>query len=886
MPFWKSVLLCLAVLIPGILFADQTPVLQRTGKTFDPAIPTLSSVTGFDFGQNITRHAEMERYYNALVQAAPSRIKLVKIGESYEGRALYYVIISSPENMARLEDLRKDNLKLSDPRKITTEEATHIIENNPVFTALTYSVHGNEHSGVEAGMALAYTLLASTDAETKDILKNCIVIIDPMQNPDGRERFINYFYQTKDARPNADLNAAEHNETWPDGRYNHYLFDMNRDWTALTQQETLARIKAYQQWQPQVYIDLHEMGENSTYFFPPPDQPQNPNVPRSTTDWWKILGKSVAADFDRNNIDYYTMERFDFWYPGYGDSWPTYNGAVAGTFEQGSARGLVVKKRDGTTVDYQDAIWHHFLSSLATCKMASTHRKDKLRDFYDFRASAIQEGKTGPVRAFILDRASDPLETDRLVGKLLFQGIEVQQASSDFRLNATAVSEDSALLHSFHAGDYIVPLDQPLKRLIKVVLEKESVFDTRVLDEEARRKKEHEPPDIYDVTAWSLPLAAGLQAYWSGEMPSVSAAAIQSVPAHQSAVPESAYAYVINYDSNEVVTSILKLLQKDIRIYSSRKPFTLTGKKYRAGSFIIKTKDNPKDLHQILADVAGETGIQIDASVTGWTEEGPDFGSSDVFFLKKPRLIVLNYLPVEPTSVGAIRYLLDSRYPVDTTVIETYMLSYVDLRDYSVIVMPDGGSDWGDWSQMLGPRAIDKLKAWVKSGGTIIAISGAASFLTDNGDFSSIHRINRYIKDTTEEAPKESDSKDSSSDKKETESPDYVPGSIARVNLRLKSFLCFGYGEVEIPVFVNSSTVLSAPPGAQLAAAYADADRLKLSGLFWDITKKRLAGKVYASEEAMGDGHVILFAEDPNFRAYWDGLTRLFMNGILFGPSL
>lgn len=883
MSSWKSVLFCLFVLIPGILLADETPVLQRTGKTFDPAIPTFASVMGYDFGQNITRHADMVRYYNALVQAAPSRIKLQKIGESYEGRALYYVILSSPENMARLEELRQDNLKLSDPRKITQEEATRIIENNPVFTALTYSVHGSEHSGVEAGMALAYALLASTDAETNDIMKNCIVIIDPMQNPDGRERFINYFNQTKGARANPDLNAAEHNETWPDARYNHYLFDMNRDWTAITQQETLARIKAYQLWQPQVYIDLHEMGENSSYFFPPPDMPQNPNVPRSTLEWWRILGKAVASDFDRNNIDYYTMEHFDFWYPGYGDSWPTYNGAIAGTFEQGSVRGLVVKKRDGLTVHYQDAIWHHFLASLATCKMASAHRKDKLRDFYDFRASAIQEGKTGPIRAFILDHASDPLEADRLVAKLMLQGIEVQRAASNFTTNTTALSEELAEIHTFHAGDFVIPLEQPLKRLIKVVLERESLLDKRALDEEARRKQEHEPPDIYDVTAWSMPLAAGLQGFWSGDMPSVNTTAVLAPPVEQTTVPESAYAYVINYDSNEVITLILKLLQKDIRIYSSRKPFILSGKKYRAGSFIIKVKDNPKDLRQILADAGGQTGVQIDASVTGWTEEGPDFGSSDVFFLKKPRVAVLSNLPVEPTSLGAIQYLLDFRYPADATIIETYMLSYVDLRDYSVIVMPDGGYDWGEWSQMLSPASIEKLKAWVKSGGTLIGIAGAASFLIDS-DFSSVHRIKKYMKDTTEEAP-EKDAKDPS-DKKETESPDSVPGSIARVNLKLKSFLCFGYGQVAIPVFVNSNMVLAAQPGETPAAAYADADHLKIGGLFWDITEKRLAGKVYASEEGLGDGHVILFAEDPNFRGYWDGLTRLFMNGILFGPSM
>ena len=349
----KFVLLLL--LLPALLLADETPVLQRTGKTFDPAIPTLRSVLGYDFGERITRHGEMERYLNAVAAVSP-RIQVRQIGQTYEGRALYYVIISSKENMSRLDDLRQANLQLADPRTITPSQADAIISGHPVFVCLSYSVHGNEHSGVEAALAMIYYLLASNDAETQELLKNVVVIIDPMQNPDGRERFIQYFYSTSGKTPNPDLNAAEHNQVWPSGRTNHYMFDMNRDWVVMSQTETQARIAAYRQYQPQVMIDLHEMGENATYFFPPPAAPINPNLPRSVPDWWSILGKAVASEFDRNQVDYFTQERFDYWYPGYGDSWPTYNGALSGTFEQGSVRGLVAKRRDGVIVNYQDCL--------------------------------------------------------------------------------------------------------------------------------------------------------------------------------------------------------------------------------------------------------------------------------------------------------------------------------------------------------------------------------------------------------------------------------------------------------------------------------------------------------------------------------------------------
>ena len=357
----EKILLAIFCFTAAFVLADETPVLKRTGQTFDSSIPTIHSVLGYDFGERITSHREMEIYLNALVQSSPTRTKLEKIGETWRGRALYYLFISAPENMSRFEELRQSNLMLSDPRKTSADQANAIIESNPVFVGLSYSVHGNEHSGVESGLAMAYYLLASKDPQTQEILKNCVVLIDPMQNPDGRERWISYFYNMSALKPNPDLNAAEHNEVWPGGRTNFYLFDMNRDWTVLSQKETLAREKAYQQYQPQVYMDVHEMGSNRSYFFPPPSEPHNPNLPASLAGWWDILGKAIASEFDRNNVEYFVKENYDFWYPGYGDSWPTYNGALGGTFEQGSVRGLVVRRNDGVVVNYQDAIWHHFL---------------------------------------------------------------------------------------------------------------------------------------------------------------------------------------------------------------------------------------------------------------------------------------------------------------------------------------------------------------------------------------------------------------------------------------------------------------------------------------------------------------------------------------------
>ncbi len=599
-----------SLLFSPFVFADTTPVLSRTGKAFDPAIPTIRSVLGYDFGEQITRHSEMEKYMDALVKSSP-KVKVQKIGETYEGRALYYIIITSPENMGRLEELRQANLKLADPRTISSDQADAIIKKNPVFVGLNYSVHGAEHSGSETALALSYYLIAATDEETQEILRNCVVIIDPMENPDGRERFISYFYSTVGVTPNPDPNAAEHNQSWPGGRYNHYLFDMNRDWTVLSQKETFARIKAYQQYHPQIFIDVHEMGEDSSYFFPPPTVPHNPNIPPNMVEWWNKLGKAVSSEFDRHRVDYFTEERFDFWYPGYGDSWPTYNGALAGTFEQASVRGLVRKRYDDKVVHYHDAIWHHFLSTLATCKLAANHREARLRDWYRFRESAIEEGEIGPIRQYLIRRSTDPNQADRLVEKLIWQGVEVRQAQKDFNVDAFGYYTEGMSEHTFQKGDYVISLKQPLKRLLRALLDKETLPDKKFLAEEEQRRKDKEPSEFYDISAWSLPLAYHLDAYWSMDPAPDHAKVISSVPQETPSLPSATFAYLLDYNSNQAIQAAADLLQRNVRVYFTTKPFTLNQRKYNAGSFIIKIADNPADLISRLQEVSTKTGCDL-----------------------------------------------------------------------------------------------------------------------------------------------------------------------------------------------------------------------------------------------------------------------------------
>ena len=345
---------------PGVVFATAFLFLSISfsnavawdeywpGANYDPSIPTVQNILGHEPGDRITWHGEAIRYFEALVAAAPDRAAVFEYARTWEGRELIYVVITSPENMARIGEIKDGMQRLADPRKTNRAAAEAVIANQPAVTWLSYGVHGTEISSTDAAMMTAYHLLASRGDETVDaILRDTVVVIDPMQNPDGRDRFIHHFEMAEGLEPSADLMSAEHNEPWPGGRTNHYLFDMNRDWFIMTQPESQGRVRIIQEWYPVAYVDAHEMGHNSTYYFSPEARPFNPHLAKDQTDSLELFGLTNAGLFDRFGIDYFTREVFDAFYPGYGASWPSYYGGIAMTFEQASARGLKVRQYDG-----------------------------------------------------------------------------------------------------------------------------------------------------------------------------------------------------------------------------------------------------------------------------------------------------------------------------------------------------------------------------------------------------------------------------------------------------------------------------------------------------------------------------------------------------------
>ncbi|MGH7597976.1 MAG: M14 family metallopeptidase, partial [bacterium] len=721
-----STLILILFAFANLAFAQ--PFEFYPSARYNPAIPTLEQIVGHKWGEKITMPHEVEKYIHQLAEVSKN-VRLVKYGESWEGRSLCYLIVASEQNLARIDDIKAGMQKLADPRQVTPVEADRLISSLPAVTWLAYGVHGNEISSTDAALLTAYHLVASqNDTLAQLVLQNSVVIIDPMENPDGRDRFITYFRQTTGRWPDSDQQAAEHREMWPSGRSNHYLFDMNRDWFALTQLETQGRVKAFLEWYPQVFVDLHEMGSNSTYYFAPPADPLNPEMPPSQILMLQKYGRNNAKWFDRMKFDYFTREVFDSFYPGYGEGWPIFNGSVGMTYEQASSRGLVVKRNDETTMHYRDTVQHHFIASLSTAETSAKNRAEVLRYFYEYRRSAIEEGKIGEIKEYLIVPGNDPNRAAKLANLLKTQGVEVKKAAAAFPNRRVEDYYGGAVqTKNFPEGTFIVSLAQPAKRLAKTLMEKHVAMDNKFIQEQLRREKKRLDHQFYDVTGWSLPLLYDVECYRARDasIGNFSLLGSEAVNARQIFGGKAQLAYLIPWGANAVAKALASLHRQDIRVFSTDMEFTLNGRKYPRGTLIVKVKDNPDNLHETLAEIAKTENLEIIATNSSWVDDGVNFGSGNVQFLEKPKIVLAYNTPASSLSVGWTRYLIEQAYGYPVTIIHTNQLSGADLSKYNVLILPDA---FGSYDRELGEG--DAIKDWVRAGGTLITYGNATQWLT------------------------------------------------------------------------------------------------------------------------------------------------------------
>jgi hypothetical protein len=865
------------------------------------AVPDLRAVVGHDFGERISSHAEVLRYSRALADASP-RVRLVRYGESWQGRELFYLVIGSAANLARLDQVRAGMRRLADPRGLDDAAADELVATLPAVVWLAYSVHGNEISGSDAALRTARHLVSSDDEVAGAALRNALVIVDPLQNPDGRDRFVHWFRGTVGRWPDPDQQAAEHNEPWPGGRTNHYLFDMNRDWFAQTQPESAARVRAFLDWFPLVYVDLHEMGSDSTYYFPPPAEPLNPQITVAQRGWLAVFGRNNARWFDQRGFDYFTREVFDAFYPGYGEGWPMFHGAIGMTYEQASVRGLVVRRDDETVIHYRDSVERHFAASLATIETAARERAGLLRSFLDYRRAACRPEPEGGVTEYVLPPGRDPGRVARLCALLQGQGVEVSRANAPFDVGAATDGEGNSGPRTFPAGTFVVPVAQPARHLAHTLLVRHQPLEPEFVAEQDRRRRKKLPTEIYDVTAWSLPLLHGVECFTLA-VPSRADVERLAAPASWSGRVVGGPArvgYVVPWGTLGAVRAAAALLHEKVRVHTAERPFRLGGRDHPAGTLIVRKRDNPDDLHERLVRIAGAAGVDVFAVDSSWVDDGIDLGSNHVKYVVPPRVALVYERPTRPNSVGFTRFVLERSFGYPVTLLNGWQLSGADLRRYDVLIVPDVSGDAG---AVLGAAA-ERLKGWVHAGGTLVTFGEATRWLTDEkvALLASARELDDGSKARAATKVEPGEKTDAGAPgaagkqarpepfdllrtiEPDEDLPDAPPGAIVRVDLDPDHWLAAGYGG-RVSVLVQSRNIFTPVKldKGRNVGVFAREAVLVESGLVWDETRRQIAQKAYLVHQPHGRGQVIAFAEDPNYRAYCDGLNVLFANAVLLG---
>ena len=846
------------------------------GTQYDPDIPTLQQVVGHDFREEVTPPDDVVRYMEALAEAAPDRTHLIRYAESWEGRPLIMLVIASPSRISQLDQVKADLARLAYPEGLSDSEADALLERLPVVTALMHGVHGNEISSSGAAMAEAYHLLAAQGDPTVDLIfEQSLVLIDPVENPDGRARFVAQNTMARARWPDPATYSAEHDEPWPGGRVNHYLFDLNRDLFIQSQPETAGKTAVFLEYWPHIVADLHEMGGNSTYFFPPTAPPSNPWYGERQIALMDVFGRANATAFDQRGFAYFNRATYDLFYPGYVDMWPMSHGALGMTYEQASARALVLRRSDGDLLTYGDGVLHHFTAAITTAETSARNRERILRDYLAFRREGIEAGRSGQ-REYILHSAHDPGMAERLARLLVKNGIEVRGVTG-------AVTVDGRTLPE--RGTFIVPMDQPANGLAHDLLDAHVPMEEDFIQRQIERRANRENDEIYDVTAWSQSLLWDVEVIPSEQATGMAGDRLQSEPADRpvTALPDALVGYLVPWGTN-TASLVAEALREGIRVRAGGGTFTLGGREYGVGTLILRTSENDDDLPARLAELAAKHGTEVIAIDDSYVPEGMSLGSNQVRALREPRVLLVYDRPGSTNSVGWARYVLERRYGQRTTAVRASSLGRATLSDYDVIIFPSG-----NYGSAVSDGLVDDLRGWMSDGGTMITMAESTRWATREGLLETTAERRGGRAEGTD-AP-DADTPDQPIEyldeiSPEDESPEGVPGAILRVLLDTDHWLAAGT-DGEIGAFVQGSRVfrpITLDEGVNIGR-YAELDDLVLSGTVWEESQPQLASKAFLIHQRVGGGQIVAFAEDPNYRAYTEATQLLFINAVLLGPG-
>ena len=820
-------------------------------------VPTPEEFLGYPPGERFTQWGRILDYFNELAKRS-NLITVHQFGETYEHRPLVLAVIASPKNRAALETIRHNVASLLD-RDTTSARAGEIARTTPAIVWLAFGVHGNESSSAEAAMQVASTLLREPA-----VLENTIVLIDPLQNPDGRERYVQWYTRTRGMSSDANPEAFEHSEPWPGGRYNHYLIDMNRDWAWTSQQETRAREAEYRKWYPQVVVDFHEMGPNSTYFFPPDAKPINANLPRDVERWLEVFGRANADAFTKRGWAFFVADRYDLFYPGYGDSWPALHGAIGMTYEcaGGPRGGTAYTRDDGTVLTLADRIARHYTTGMTTVRTASAHAEELLRYTYEAMHASLS---ASPVNTYLIPPGAPNFLP--LITVLQRQMIEMSALGAPLTVRATRVDSDAAENHAFPAGTVVISTRQPLGGLIQTLLEKSPAFTKGYLEEQRAKAEADEENDFYDLTSWSLPLAMNVEA-WVTTSP-VTADVRSYAPAPQAAAfKPAAYGYVIDGNDPNVYRAAGRMLRDGVRFSVSDDVVPVGDRTLARGTLVVLKGNNKPDLDASLGRIVADTAVSVVSLESGWTG-GTAFGSEKIHYVRDPKIALVGGQGVTATSYGMLWHTLDLDTPIPHSNLSIDAVRNADLSRYNVLILPDGDV----YADRFGKRGIEKLQGWLRNGGTVVAIQGASDFLRSKD--ADISKLKSW------EPPKPKDEKTPVEERYN----DYaIPGSTFRTTMNSRSYLTFGVPRAPFVLLEGSSALLPVAHSVDNIVTIAKENPLA-AGVAWPESIDRVKGSVYMVAEPYGRGQVITFADEPHYRLFWRGTLPLFLNAVLYGPS-
>ncbi|CAI8303089.1 MAG: Uncharacterised protein [Flavobacteriaceae bacterium] len=805
-------------------------------EPYNNSILSPEEFVGYEIGFQHTRHDQIVSYLTYL-SSVSDNANLIEYGKTHEGRKLVMLCVSSKDNLEDIDSIKKEHLKYIDPDIEIKNDNTL-----PIVINLGYNVHGNEPSSSEAAMLTAYTLVASMNSKINNYRNNAIIFIDPTINPDGRDRHTQWANQFKSKNLISDGMDAEHNESWPRGRTNHYWFDLNRDWLLAINPESRGKLKWYHSWYPNVVTDFHEMGTNSNYFFEPmkSNASEKPLMPKENyEDLNSLFATYYSKNLDSIGSFYFTKEAFDGTYPGYGSSYPDLQGGLAILFEQASSRGHL-QETDYGTISFAFTIRNQYVSSISTVQ-AAVENKRKLRDYQKkFFETSISDVTNDKIKAYRFGDVYDQNRTKAFIDKLLIHKVK-----------------------TYKSGDkFIVPVKQSQSRMVKNIFESYDTYRDSV---------------YYDASAWSISnfynmKHEGVKSFKLGEEVISTDDLV-----NPSLVNKSEYAYIVDWDDYNSPAFINFLQEKDIIVYSAFKPFSIKNKSFNYGSVLIpvsKQEINSEELFKIITKAQTKFQVPVYNTSTGFSVKGIDLGSNNFKVLEPVKAAILIGDGINSYEAGEVWHLLDTRLDMKLVKIRINQFSRVNLNKYNSLTLVSGSYN------LLDSVSKEKIKNWVKKGNTLITIANASKWvikekivnesLTVLKDSSSLKEFKRlpYV-EASEHIGKEK-----------------IGGTIFKTNIDLTHPIAFGYRDGQIPVYKNNNVFLKPSKNHYSNVSLYDKNPHIDGFVSKDNLNNFIKNSASIIVSKVGSGRVILFADNPNFRGSWYGTNKLFLNALFFGNQI